>query len=874
MEKHLDILAWSRLVTAKPIVLDVLTTPRSLYEAMRRATAMRNPTVNPDVMSASMQGIHELFCHASKDVVLVKNWAIEARVPKNLLAYCLPGAGCRDRLANAFQRWLDFQYPEIDQRIVTEACEEIRSDECWERRKIEAEEPRITDVCGTPRNSEYFDVLAAFVAERLSESTVTWEGGEEKSLIRQVGGGYRYNGHELVVWPPTEHLRTPSDGSEPKRFFYTEVLTITTSTHPEQRGRGVHVIARSSMRNWGEVDSKQRTSDRQRSMDCFFCSQSTDGDEIPELHTSMGYKATTDNPDRNQWRGTPEYPIQPKWGRNHQGRYDVLKAVLGWQGEPNVIQHNSNGYLASDFLGNGSVAVFHRRWHGGRDRRLPGGTGVPWRDRKDLGNSLDAGMGEIGFERVPPMQRESTRSPAKSVFYEQGSPEERRRALAQALTAQSGVPNLQMIVARSNDSTGDEVLSAISSVLGEPSIGGNRDELRWRNEDLLINLTVVSSGPFDPPVSKERLPKHERDRLRAEQLLAMREHLASIEAPCKARCAIIERAEALMKSREDPHFRGKIAAAKAGILPQGLVARAQEDESRQHSVESAVRDCFRMIGVVPLHPDHRLPAIAAVTTILDPIDDRNKQKMCVATRAFGNVIECAVLSAEGVVEWIPYSDFMLRVLKRTSPNPWFWRGGEDARRIVTKFVEKVIQDCQSHTDRVLLLMDMDGLAQFVPALRNKDLRFDGIRLGTTVVDASSFDNVAVVRHLDNNRKMPQYHPRVGSIDEPITAGPSGCFRWKNNERTLYAVKSMPRTARSSVGATKHSRHSQEREFPDSANRTAAEFDEMCLLTKPGWCKPMEVLVRTARLKGVHVQYPGHTQVPFPLHEARALGRQL
>ena len=868
MEKSLNVMAWSGSTIAEPIVLDVLTTPRSLYEAMRRATALRSPTVNPDVMSASMQGIHELFSHASKDVILVKNASIEARIPRNLLVYCLPGADCGDRLAKAFQRWLDIQYPEIDQSIVGEACEEIRVGDCWERCQFEPGEPRRGDVCGTPGNSKYFDVLAAFIAERLSGSTIEWEGGEERTLIRQVGGGNRYNGHELVVWPPTKHLSTPSDGGEPKHSWYTEVLTITTSTHPEQRNRGVHVIARSSMRNWGEVDSKHRATDRQRSMDCFFCSQSAEGDDIPELHTSIGYIAITDHPDRDQWRGTPEYPIQPKWGWN-QGKYDVLKAVLGWQGEPNVIQHNSNGYLASGYLGNGSVGVFHRHWHGGRDRWLAGGTGVPWRDRKDLANSLDAEMGEVGFDRVPPMHREKTRSPARSVFFDQGSPEERRGALSRALTAQSGAPHLQMIVARSNDSTGEEALGAISSILGEPSIDGAREELRWPNEDLIIKLTVVSSGPFDPPVSRERLQQHERERVRKEQMSAMQEHLAAIEAPFKARCAIIERAEALMNSPEDPHFRGKIAAAKVGILPQGLVARAQEDESRQHSVESAVRDCFRMLGVIPLHPNHMLPATAAITTILDPIDQDNKQKMCVATRAFGDVVECAVLSAEGSMEWVPYSDFLLRVLERKPPNQWFARRGDVGIRLASRFVRNVIEDCQSYADQVLLLLDMGGLAQFVPALQNGRLQFDSMRLGATVIDAASFDNVTIVRHLDENRKMPQYHPKVGSIGERITAGPSGCFRWESNERTLYGVKSIRSKPQ---GPNRDSRHSEDKGSPDFADRVAAELEEMCLLLKPAWCDPMQVLVRTSRLKGAHVQYLGQTQVPFPLHEARVLGR--
>ena len=869
MEKSLSVIAWNGSTVTEPIILDVLTTPSSLYEAMRRATALRNPTVNPKVMSASMQGIHELFSHASKDVILVKNGSIEARIPKSLLVYCLPGTGCGDHLAKAFQRWLDIQYTGIDERIVTEACEEIRAGECWKRCQIGPGETRTTDVCGTPGNLTYFDVLPAFVAERLSGSTFTWEGGEGKTLIRQVGGGNRFYGHELVVWPPEKHSRAPSDGGEPKHSWYTEVLTITSSTHPEQQDRGVHLIARFSIRNWGDVDAKQRANDGRRSMDCFFGSQSAKGDQNPELHTSIRYKATTDNPDRDQWRGTPEHPIQPEWAWD-QGKYDVLKAVFGWQGEPNVIQRNSNGALTSGYLGNGSTGVFHRHSHGLRDRWLPGGTGVPWRDRKDLADSLDAVMDEIGLNRVSPMQRDGTRSPVKSVFYENGSPEERRGALARALTAQSGAPHLQMIVTRSNDSTDEEILEAISSILGKPSTDGPRGELRWPDENLLIRLTVAPSGPFDPPASKKRLQKDEREGARADQLSAMREHLASIEAPFKARCAIIERAEALMNSPEDPHFRGKIAAARAGILPQGLVARAQEDESRQHSVESAVRDCFRMLGVNPIHRDYMRPATAAITTILDPVDRRNIHKMCVATRAFGDVIECAVLSTGGTVKWVPYSEFLLGVLKRKPQNQWFARRREVSHPQVGRFVQQVIEDCRTHTEPVLLMLDMAGLAQFVPALKNGHLQFDALRLGPTVVDATSCDNVAIVRHLDDNRKMPQYHPRVGSIEDPITAGPSGCFRWENNERTLYGVKSLGTRPQ---GANRHSRHSENKGASESAHRAAAEFDEICLLVKPGWCEPMNTLARTFRLKGAHVHYSGQTQVPFPLHEARVLGRR-
>lgn len=876
MENYLDIMAWHASDNAEPIVLDVLTTPRSLYEAMRRATALHNPSVNSEVMSASMQGIHELFSHASKDVILVKNSAWEARVPRQLRVYCLPGTECSEELARAFQRWLDIRYPGVPPHIVSEAYDQIqsRSNKCWERHQFEPGKPqRPDDVCGTPGNSEYFDVLAAFAAERLSRSTVTFGSGEQKALIRQIGGGYRYQGHELVVWPPKEHVAPASDGGEPRRSWYTEVLTITTSTHPEQRARGVHLIARTSIRNWGEVNSKHRPNDRQRSMDCFFGSQSSNGDAAPELHTALGYMATSDNPDESEWQGTPEYPIQPKWGWNHQGRHEVLEAVLGWQGVPTLLQHNARGYLVSRLLGNGSIGVFHRLWHGGRDRWLSGGTGVPWRDRRDLAHSIDVGMRQIGFQRVPQMRRERSRSPAKGVFYDQGGADDRRGALAKALTAQTGVPHLQIIVARANDTTGEEILNAIADVLGEPLVDGPHKELRWPKEDLLIKLTEVPSGPFNPPVSNRRLPKEERNRRWTEQSRAMREHLSAVESPFKARCAIIERAEALMNSWEDPHFRAKTAAAEVGVIPQGLIARPQAHESRTHSVESAVRDCFRMLGVVPLHSDYMRPATAAITTILHPTERSNNGKTCVATRVFGNVIECARVSPQGVLEWIPYAEFLLGLLKESSPNRWFPRKGDIASRLVGQFIQRVMDDCQSHDGRVLLLMDMDGLARFVPALQNKYLQFDRLRLGATVMDAATYDNVAVVRHLDGSPKVPQYHPNVGGDDDSITAGASGCFRWKENVRTLYSIKSMPQTAMSSVMATKNSRHAGKPQRSDAADRAAADFDEMCLFMKPAGCDPMEVLVRTSRLKGAHVQYPGHTQVPFPLHEARALGRR-
>ena len=430
-----------------------------------------------------------------------------------------------------------------------------------------------------------------------------------------------------------------------------------------------------------------------------------------------------------------------------------------------------------------------------------------------------------------------------------------------------------MVVVRSNDATGEEVFASISGILGEPSTHVADGELRWANEDLLIKLTIIPAGPFDPPVSYERLSREDQKRRWSQQSRAMEEHLCTIESPCEARCAIIERAEALRDSWEDPHFRGKTASAKVGIVPQGLIARPSEHEARKHSVESAVRDCFRMLGVLPLHPNHKQPATVAITTILDPIDHNNKRKMCVATRAFGDVVECAVVSADGVLEWVPYAEFLLRLLRKSAPNRWFPKRGDSGRRLVAQFIQKVIDDCQSHSEPVLLLMDMDGLSQFVPALQNGELQFDRIRLAGTVLEADAYDNVAVVRHLDGSSKMPQHHPRVGAVNERITAGPSGCFRWANNERTLYAIKSMPQTAMSSVMATKNSRHAEDARRTDSAHRAAADFDEMCLLLKPEWCDPMKMLVRTARLKGVHAQYPGYTQVPFPLHEARALGRQ-
>jgi hypothetical protein len=114
----------------------------------------------------------------------------------------------------------------------------------------------------------------------------------------------------------------------------------------------------------------------------------------------------------------------------------------------------------------------------------------------------------------------------------------------------------------------------------------------------------------------------------------------------------------------DPYALARQQLAKQGILPQVLLV---DDEAPEEKYRSAVRDCVRMLGVVPAFED-RLPLLPAAFTIIQR-NDETVYGGTIKSQAFplaawvrkDGVMECALPDESGAPVLMPYALAGLRI---------------------------------------------------------------------------------------------------------------------------------------------------------------------------------------------------------------------
>ncbi len=791
----------------------------------------------------------------------------------------------RERVRAAVNFWLGMIY-EAKPASARDGVAACAADEAnWTVVEVPVAMKDHAGACAVPREQALFDALAAHVAGSLAGKALTFEEGT-KTLVAQTPQSSPYNGIELVAFPPRNKPGT--------RFWYTEVLTVRTATYPERKEAGIHVVVRSSMRNWGPPHGYDRKSSPSRSLDVFMPSPEAEPGYAGYRHTAFGFRALVTNMDdvirRNATREVPG-----SW-TSHQDKhvFDVVRRLAGGRGL-------EGASLADPAVDRDGLWVLPRLAPGNHDRYLAGGSGIGRPDRRDIAQSLDEPLRAAGLKRAPTMRRVRLTLPVGGPF-EKAADEDldvQRRRRREALNATLGVlgngDGLDLLVLHIRDETPALVRKEVEELLGPPD-AADGGLLSWA-DGLVLRLMPAPAGPLAQLLRKARLDDAETEgrtsqqiaeirRLRQDQAneegaAEMREHVAHVRGGRKAvACAILEMPANFKGDEHDPYVLARRELAAGRVLPQ--VVLHDEANPNDQKYRASVADWIRMLGVVPVsagdeegarrsrnRPDL---APAAMTVV-----QRNSQAAGggarIATQAFplaarvnGSVLECAAPGPDGNPEWKAYGLVALDILSGGNQR-WARNQRDENVRLFENFFAEAVRDIDRRGD-TLLVLDGDTMPKWIKNLQNGRLTFDDVGVGRLRADPAGLPRTRMVRVTTADQRLPMYY----YLEE--TKWAQGLFRWGDAGRTAYGLKRKPPTMKT-VGRTANvSRNaaSGDNLAGDHDPRRLAAMDELTLvLAQPG-DDPDAVLMFAHRLRTVHAQYAEDTKQPFPLHELRLLGK--
>jgi hypothetical protein len=518
---------------------------------------------------------------------------------------------------------------------------------------------------------------------------------------------------------------------------------------------------------------------------------------------------------------------------------------------------------------------------------------VGWGDRNDIAESLDGAMRTAGLSRSEPLSRISHRMPIKGPFNVpadelEATAHERRAGLLRVLAS---IPSaggvIDFYVFHICDGSLAKVKEEVIRLLGAPDseVGAL---LAW-SDGLKVRLVASQSGPLGQrlpyyELSQERkdgLTKRQQEALRkAGQKLsndksaeAMREHVARTRGGrTGVACAILEMAASLQnEGTRDPYALGRQQLAKQRILPQVVLV---DNEAPEKKYRSAVRDCLRMLGVLPAFED-RLPLLPAAFTIIQRNDETvdggtiKSQAFPLAARVRKDgVVECALPDESGAPVWMPYALAALRVFAgeygRYSRN----RANENLAKFgafFTTVLEQIDAQAAGGQGGALVLVDADTTANRIQTLENGHVAFDRLQIGSRIVTPANLPRTRIVRVCANAAKLPSYMQTEGQW-------PQGLFKRESASRTAYGVKKKPPSAKTVSRMSTVSRHLApgDNRAADNKVRRIAALDELCDIFQQDGDEPASLLMIAHRLRSVHTQFDEDTSLPFPLHELRLL----
>lgn len=853
-ENLLQLTAWKPSSQLKTLTFTRFRLSSSILPKITRLDSRASQTQDLYPLKA-LRGIHPLMAFYAPDLSFIREEVHPQYQEKSICFYFLGNHGhdvlLRKSVQNGICCWIHTLYANALWNSIEEIAQEASDQKNWEVIEVPLGLKSHAGVCPSPRDSLVYDALCAYAVQCLSNQIVEFEGGFKKRLIRGAAPSSSYSGLELLMFEPR-----PS--TNPDRLW-SEVIRITAATFPEREE--IYLLAKPSIRNWGPVKAFPGSGAKKRCLDVFFPHSQSEGSEPIYRQISLQYAVSND----------------PK-GENPSMRFsDPVQGEVWNLLSQTSLQHlNTEAIGFSPYIENKGVYALPRLGSTHSDRFLPGGSGIGWPDRRDLTLGIDKMLKASGFRLAEPMKRLGGRFPMDLPFSYQGENSERRKAVCLALDS-LGIKDrvLDIYVLYLKNETLQIILDNLKEFLGEAdSIVDNC--LYWQQEKLSIQLHATPSGPLAAALPRVAYPDDKslsesekgkkwhslilsrNDTARAE----MEAYIKKIRGDKKQfACAILEMDEERRNQPlTDPYTFAKQELMRVRVIPQVVLVGGDNVE---HKYASGLRDCLRMLGVIPASKEGLGFSTAAITLIRKNTSyfsgtKNDHHSFPIAIRDKNGTLECALAEKDGVPTWMPYTEAWRRIVMGQYER--FQQSRESRNLIFSHFFTQVLTQL-NRQEKTILLLDGVALRDCWQSLLNSQLRFDEISIGNHSFGVSQFPNLSIIRIGLETEKYPTYYHETDQKQI------SGLFQWGESNRTFYGVKA-PSRASVTIKFNSIVSRNQSEGGREGKDRRIPQMDEIAVLLpgKGGDAAKLAQLIH--RLRKAHAQYDDDTCTPYPLHELR------
>lgn len=873
----LDLNVWEAGFTAEDTL--VLTRYRLSPDAQETLqTWSREKSKRPSDAPSTLHvdGLSEILAWFVPEIAFMRRHHWDPETQSKPLSFFLVGdvatdEGLRRRVQAAIALWLTLIYPDKPAQTRTAIAATAMDEASWTKVLVNGALQAQTGACPSPADNMLFDAIAAHALAALAGQDLRFQSGAQRVLVAKAAQTDAFTGVELVAFPPRQT----------QRGLWSEVITLYTPTYPE-RPR-LHLLARPSIRNWGPVKRWTGRNDPNRALDVFMPAMEPSSTDTYR-HTSFDFRARG-GPTPAEGGHGPTIAYWPH--KNDQKVFDLVRRLTGRAAL-------APAELAQPVVDEDGLWVLPRLGTLHADDWLPGGTGISWPDRHDIGDSLNQALSQAGFKAVEPMTRTRQVMSLDKPFKGKADDETfaaRRRAVRTALMA-VGAPTAQvdLFIFQRREDAPERITRALVDELGLPQAQG-AGALSW-SCGLTIRLHPVNAGVLAEEVSWAEATAEEAKTLNPAQLRSIHEmnrsqafddaQKAMAAQVAAARTgtagigwAILEMPEALQGRAGDPFQLARRALARADLLPQVVLTSVEplSESVMKAKYGSAFSDCLRMLGVLPVEdlPQDLQPA--ALTVIQRNTDvvagqQRKGHAFPLAARTKEGKLECALPDETGAPQWAPYAVAALRILRGDYGKFGRGRQEENLAKFET-FFTMAMEDI-NRIGPALVICEGETLTHKLSALANGRLIFDQLTFANRTLTPNDLPNLRIVRTSPDPKRQPYYH------HDTENTWPSGLFGWGAAARTYYGLKQKPVTVSNAQHfAARVSRHAEPEEGvpppKENLGRVSSQMDEICVAFHQDGDDPLTLATLVHRLRGAHAQYDADTARPFPLHELRKLG---
>jgi hypothetical protein len=272
----LHVAAWRAAELPDELVLTRFTMPVSAHETLAQWCQEKLKREGQPT-SVIVAGLPEILAFFAPEIAYMAQEGVDGGPFRQCLYFLGDVTGdavLRARVRNSLLMWLAVLYSERDADVRTGVAESALDARNWRVQRISTRFQHHGGACAVPETPSLFDALTVHVVARLANKTIQFQSGESRILIPRTPHSKPFGGVELVAFPPKKER--DGDG------FYTECVTISAATFPEQQGEGIQILAQPSIRNWGPIVSYDTYASPSRSLDVF----------IPPMEDAEGLQTT------------------------------------------------------------------------------------------------------------------------------------------------------------------------------------------------------------------------------------------------------------------------------------------------------------------------------------------------------------------------------------------------------------------------------------------------------------------------------------------------------------------------------------------------------------------------------------------------------